>query len=234
MPLQKVLFKPGVNRENTRYTNEGGWYQSDKVRFRQGTPEKIGGWVRDTGTYYASAPTGTFTSGGTTTSATPSSGAFWGVPRALWNWLNLTGYNLLSVGTNLKYYIQNSTGGSFNDITPIRLTDTGIAHAFTTNTTTNSGGYTTITVNDPGHGAQAKDFVNISAVSGAVNGIAAATLNAEYQVVTVPSSSTYTIRVLGTATSSGTPAVSATFNYQITTGSDTFTFGKFDSLKSNP
>ena len=46
MPLQKLALKPGVNRENTRYTNEGGWYESDKVRFRQGTPEKIGGWQR--------------------------------------------------------------------------------------------------------------------------------------------------------------------------------------------
>ena len=46
MPLQKILFKPGVNKENTRYANEGGWYESDKVRFRQGTPEKIGGWAR--------------------------------------------------------------------------------------------------------------------------------------------------------------------------------------------
>jgi len=46
MPLQKVALKPGVNRENTRYTNEGGWFQSEKVRFRQGTPEKIGGWAR--------------------------------------------------------------------------------------------------------------------------------------------------------------------------------------------
>ena len=93
MPLTKVLYKNGVNRENTRYTTEGGWYVSDKVRFRQGTPEKIGGWVRI------------------------SANTFLGVCRALWNWATLGGQNLMGVGTNLKYYIEQ--GGAYNDITPI-------------------------------------------------------------------------------------------------------------------
>jgi hypothetical protein len=98
MPLQKILFKPGVNRENTRYTTEGGWYECDKIRFRQGTPEKIGGW-----TQYAS-------------------GIFLGVCRSLWNWVTLAGENLVGVGTNLYFYILN--GGAFYDITPIRSTVT--------------------------------------------------------------------------------------------------------------
>lgn len=96
MPLSKILFKPGVNRENTRYTTEGGWYECDKIRFRQGTPEKIGGWVQ-----YSSA---TFT----------------GVCRSLWAWSTLDNVNLLGVGTNLKYYVNR--GGAFYDITPIRST----------------------------------------------------------------------------------------------------------------
>jgi hypothetical protein len=96
MPLSKILFKPGVNRENTRYTTEGGWYECDKVRFRQGTPEKIGGWVQ-----YAAA---TFT----------------GICRSLWDWVTLDNTNLLGVGTNLKYYVNR--GGTFYDITPIRST----------------------------------------------------------------------------------------------------------------
>ena len=225
MPLQKLQFRPGVNREGTTLSNEGGWYDADKIRFRSGYPEKVGGWQRDGGAIYPTAPTGTFASGGTTTSATVSNGVFWGIAKALWNWINLTGYNLLSVGTNLKYYIQNTSGGAFNDITPIRLTNAAVASAFTTDTTTNSGGYTTITVNDVGHGAQAGDFVNISSVSGAVNGVTAAQLTGEFQVVTYVSSSQYTILVAGTATSSGTPAVSATFNYQLTTGNTTFTYG---------
>jgi hypothetical protein len=225
MPLQKLQFRPGVNREGTTLSNEGGWYDCDKIRFRSGYPEKIGGWQRDGGTPYSTAPTSTFSSGGTSTSAVPSTGVYWGIAKALWNWINLTGYNLLAVGTNLKYYIQNSVGGNYNDVTPIRLTNAAVGNAFTTNTTTNSGGYTTVTVTDPGHGAQANDFVNISSVSGAVNGVTAAQLTGEFQIVTYVSSSQYTILVAGTATSSGTPAVSATFNYQLTTGNTTFTYG---------
>jgi hypothetical protein len=109
MPLSKLQLKPGVNRENTRYTNEGGWYESDKVRFRQGTPEKIGGWQRIS----------TYT--------------FLGVCRSLWNWVTLGSLNLLGVGTNLKFYIES--GGVYNDITPIRAEHT-LTNPFTPNGTT--------------------------------------------------------------------------------------------------
>ena len=94
MALKKLALKPGVNRENTRYTNEGGWYESDKVRFRQGTPEKIGGWARI------------------------SVSTFQGLCRSLWNWITLDNLNLIGVGTNLKFYLE--LGGQYNDITPIR------------------------------------------------------------------------------------------------------------------
>ena len=96
MALKKLVLKPGVNRENTRYTNEGGWYESDKVRFRQGTPEKIGGWARI------------------------SVSTFQGLCRSLWNWITLDNLNLVGVGTNLKFYLE--LGGDYNDITPIRTT----------------------------------------------------------------------------------------------------------------
>jgi len=94
MPLQKILFKPGVNRENTRYTTEGGWYECDKVRFRQGNPEVIGGWER------------------------LSSATYLGICRSLWNWVTLENYNLIGVGTDKKFYIE--LGGAYNDVTPIR------------------------------------------------------------------------------------------------------------------
>ena len=112
MPLQKLQFRPGVNREGTTLSNEGGWYDCDKIRFRSGYPEKIGGWQTDTGAIYATAPTGTFAAGGTSTSATVPSGTgtYWGIAKSLWNWINLAGYNLLSLGTSLKFYIQNSSG----------------------------------------------------------------------------------------------------------------------------
>ena len=221
MPLQKLQFRPGINREGTTLSNEGGYFDGDKIRFRSGYPEKIGGWQRDTGTISVTAPTGTFASGGFTTSASVTGGgAFWGVAKSLWNWLNLIGYNLLGIGTNLKFYIQNSSGGFYNDVTPIRLTTTAVATAFTTTNTS-----TTVTVNDPGHGAQAGDFVNISTVSGAVNGIPAVSLTGEFQILTVPTNNTYTITAKAAATSSGTSAVTATFNYQLTTGSSVFTYG---------
>lgn len=98
MPLQKILPKPGVNRENTRYTTEGGWYDGDKVRFRQGTPEQIGGWAQ------------------------LSSATFYGVCRSIWAWVTLGAQSLLGIGTNLKFYLER--GGSYIDITPIRSTVT--------------------------------------------------------------------------------------------------------------
>ena len=110
MPLQKILFKPGVNRENTRYTTEGGWYECDKIRFRQGNPEVVGGWEP------------------------LSAGTFQGVCRSLWNWVTLGGNNLIGVGTNLKFYIVQ--GGVYYDITPIRLVTAAGEVTFVGNGTT--------------------------------------------------------------------------------------------------
>lgn len=208
MPLQKLQLRPGINRESTTLANEGTWFEMDKVRFRSGYPEKLGGWVKD--------------SGPNNSTLKPATGTLWGVCRSLWNWLNLAGYNLMGLGTNLKYYIQNGAGGGFYDVTPTRDTATAVANAFTTNTATNVGGQTTLIVNDPGHGAQTGDFVTISATSGPVNGVLAANINGEHQITYI-SSSTYSIVVTGTAGSSGTPAVSATFAYQITTGNAVYT-----------
>ncbi len=99
MPLKKLLFKPGVDRETTRYTSEGGWYDCDKVRFRSGSPEKIGGWEQVSNT-----------------------NTFQGVCRSLWPWSTFTYVQYLGVGTHLKYYIMY--GGAYNDITPLRSTVT--------------------------------------------------------------------------------------------------------------
>jgi len=112
MPLKKILLKPGVNRENTRYTNEGGWYDCDKIRFRQGTPEKVGGWVQ----YNA--------------------GRFLGICRSLLKWVTLSNLSLLGVGTNIKYYLE--LGTIFYDITPIRRTSGvgDVTFAATTGSTT--------------------------------------------------------------------------------------------------
>ena len=182
MPLQKVLFKPGVNRENTRYTTEGGWYETDKVRFRQGTPEKIGGWARI------------------------SVSSFLGTCRSLWNWITLANFNLLGVGTNLKFYIEN--GGQYNDITPIR------AAAILSNPFATVNASTTVTVTDVAHGAVNGDFVTFSNVA-TVGGL---DLNNEYQI-TLIDGDLYTITAASAATSTATgggTTVSAV--YQINVG----------------
>ena len=110
MPLQKLQFRPGVNREGTTLANEGGWFDCDKVRFRSGYPEKIGGW------------------------AALSYNTFLGVCKSLWNWVTLKGFNLAGVGTNLKFYIES--GGAYYDITPIRQTTTNTTTFAATNGST--------------------------------------------------------------------------------------------------
>ena len=186
MPLQKLIFKPGVNRENTRYTTEGGYYDCDKVRFRQGTPEKIGGWQRI------------------------SSSTFIGVCRSLWAWVTLGFQNLVGVGTDQKFYIEN--GGVYYDITPIRAEVT-LTNPFTTNTATNSGGYTTVTVTDAALGYRNGAYVTFYGAT-AVGGV---TVNGEYQIA-YTSGTTYTIQVLGTASSNATGGGTVYAVYQVNTG----------------
>jgi hypothetical protein len=205
MPLQKLQFRPGINRENTSYANEGGYYASNKIRFRSGQPEKIGGWAADTGT--------------TVSTLKPTTGTVWGVARGLWNWLNLAGYNLLAIGTNLKYYIQNGPNGLVYDVTPLRFT-TGAGEATFAATT----GSPTITVTDIAHGAQAGDFVTFSGAVSLGGNITATILNAEFQIVSYVSSNQYTITasVNATAGDSGNGGSSVVAAYQITTGVDIY------------
>ena len=181
MPLKKLLLKPGVNRENTRYTNENGWYESDKVRFRQGTPEKIGGWTR------------------------LSANFFLGVCRSLWNWVTLGGVNLLGVGTNLKFYIEQN--GIYNDITPLRNTSIINTNPFA------GDGTTTVTVTDTSHGGITGDFVTFSGATGTY----ATTFNAEFQI-TVLTSNTYTITTPIIIAAGSYGGASVTAAYQINTG----------------
>jgi len=185
MPLKKLALRPGVNRENTRYTNENGWYESEKVRFRQGTPEKIGGWQRF------------------------SSSTFVGVCRSLWNWVTLNYQNLIGVGTNLKFYIEN--GGVYNDITPLRVTNALGASPFSTQINS-----TTVTVTDAAGGFLTGDFVTFSNATT----VAGLDLNGEYEL-TLASSTTYTItassQASATTTGGGSGVLAA---YQIHVGAE--------------
>jgi hypothetical protein len=168
MPLKKIMFRPGVNRENTRYASEalgsvnagtevvGGWYESEKVRFRAGTPEKVGGWVQISANYFK------------------------GVCRSLWNWVTLGSQNLIGVGTNLKFYIAN--GGAYYDITPIRATTT-LTNPF--GTILNSS---TVLVTDAAGGYADGAYVTFNG-SSAIGGL---TLLGEYKI-SLQSATTYNI-----------------------------------------
>lgn len=197
MPLKKILFRPGVNRENTRYAAESmgaggamsvanataGWYDCEKVRFRSGSAEKIGGWLR------ISAQT------------------FLGVCRSLAEWVTLTGLNLMGVGTNLKFYIEN--GGYYYDITPIRETVSLGANPFET-----TDGSNIVIVTDAGGGYSDGDFVTFYGAT-SVGGL---DLNGEYQLTSI-STTEYTIEASTAASSSATGGGSAvTALYQVSIG----------------
>ena len=204
MPLKKLLFKAGVNRENTRYTNEGGWYSCDKIRFRQGTPEKIGGWQK------------------------VSSEQFLGVARSIWAWASLSGTPYVSIGTNLKYYIALANGGVYNDITPLR--DTTPAGAVTFAAVTIAPFSSTITVTDNAHGCTTGDFVTFSGVTalGLGGNITKAVLEQNYQV-TVTGANTYTITakspttglpVTSNASDTGNGGASVVGAYEVSVGAE--------------
>jgi hypothetical protein len=196
MPLQKLQFRPGLNREGTDYSNEGGWYDADKVRFRSGFPEKIGGWTR------------------------MANAQFLGICRSLWNWIGLNGSNYLGVGTNLKYYIEQ--GGTYNDITPVTFTSANVANAFTITSGSNAmvivdGAYS------PGVGDYLT-ISNAATIS--TSNVTATVLNAEYSVVSVINSTAYTVTLPVTANASATGGGSATdIAYQQPIGLNTYTIG---------
>ena len=195
MPLQKLELRPGINRESTTYANEGGFYACDKVRFRSGYAEKIGGWINQS----------TFT--------------FKGVCRSLFNWITLASDNLLGVGTNSKIYVENA--GIYHDITPLAQTITLPNNPFATTL----GSYlVTVTTTLP-HNISVGTYVTFSGVSGGgvVNGV---TLNGNFEVLTVPTSTSFTIlgAVVASATGSGGgAAVSAAI--EISAGNATFSLG---------
>ncbi len=177
MPLQQLQFRPGVNREGTTLANEGGWFESQWVRFKSGYPQKIGGWVL------------------------LSSSTFIGTCRSLWNWVSLRGFNLLGLGTESKFYVEY--GGDYKDITPLRSTVV-LTNPFTTNI--NTGTENIVTVEDINHGAINGDYVTFSG-SSAVGGISATFLNTEFVISYVDANTytiTTTASATSVATGGGT------------------------------
>ena len=199
MPLQKLQFRPGVNREGTTLANEGGWFDCDKVRFRSGYPEKIGGW------------------------AALSYNTFLGVCRSLWNWVTLKSYNLMGVGTNLKFYIED--GGTYYDVTPIRETTTNPSGQITLAITSGSN---LLTITDANADLlQDNDFVTLTGATTLGGNVTAAVLNQEFQIVQVLSGTQYRVQLSVTAdtTASSSTMTGLTIAYQINTGFATFTVG---------
>lgn len=211
MPFTKLQFKPGIVREVTSYTNEGGWHDCDKVRFQKGFPEKIGGWQKQ------------------------STKSFLGTCRALHTWVTLSLDQLIGLGTNLKYYINQ--GGDYADITPLRETTAVGAATFTA-----TNGSARILVADTNHGAVINDFVTFSGAVSLGGNITAGVLNQEYQIVEIVNTNSYYIEarqagttigditvdgqlvptpVLANSSDVGNGGASVVAAYQINTGLDT-------------
>lgn len=197
MPLLRLALKPGIDKQNTEYGAEGGWIDSDFVRFRYGLPEKMGGWTQfnQTADYLV------------------------GDASNILSWSSLTGVPFLAVGTERKLYV--FTGGAWYDITPVRTIKTGL----TFNTV--AGSTVVTVTHAGGHGAETGDFVRLSAVTGNPGGIPDASLVGQYEIQPTPVGTTYTIVSPVAAVSTATAAGGAIGTYDINVGSNVafFDFG---------
>lgn len=198
MTLQKLQFRPGINRNVTNYSNEGGWFECDKVRFLDGYPEKLRGWERY------------------------SPFEIQGVCRGMFGWITSFGDNILAIGTNQKVYLE--VGTNFNDITPLRDTPSA---TMTINTFSASAGSTEIVINATAHGTNTGDFVTFAGASSLGGNITADVLNQNYEIDSVIDSNNYQISATATASASdtGNGGSSATGTYEIPVGNGTLVFG---------
>jgi hypothetical protein len=192
MALIKLQFRPGVNRDQTNYSGEGGWFSCDKIRFRSGYPEKIGGWIK----------------------ATPTS--IIGVCRQMWNWVTTFTDNLLALGTNVKVYIE--AGGYFNDITPLRAVDPTLSSPDTDNCVQTDNGSTTVIINlAAAHNAVSGQYVTISGVTGTVGGVPNSEINANHEITVIDADSfsiTVTTAASSTVASGGSTGISIDFEIE--------------------
>tara|TARA_R110000772_G_scaffold20946_4_gene57995 strand:+ start:21509 stop:23434 length:1926 start_codon:yes stop_codon:yes gene_type:complete len=216
MPITKFQFKPGVNKDITSYSNEGGWFASDKVRFVEGYPETIGGWTKRNASY-----------------------SFLGTGRSLFPWQTLAGTRQIGLGTNSKFYVDR--GGFFYDITPLRLTTSAGDATFAATT-----GSSTLTVTETAHNALKGDFVTFSGAVTLGGLITADVINQEYEIDTVTDANIYTVEareegttiasitvdgalvpvpVLANASDTGDGGASVVAAYQINGGLNTAIYG---------
>jgi hypothetical protein len=205
MPLQKLTFRPGLNRDQTNYTNEGGWYECDKVRFRSGMPQKIGGWLK-----YVLTP-------------------MVGVCRSLFTWITSGSENVMAVGTNVKVYVE--AGNNLYDITPLRITFTSATTPTTDNCVDVTNTSAVVNINIAAHGAETGDYVTLSGITGGgspanIGGIPITELNAEHIVTKVDSDNfTITVTTAATSTVSNAGGTSIIVAFQISPGPIVNTYG---------
>ncbi len=169
----KIKLRPGIDRDTTNYANTGGWFDSDFIRFRNGLPEKIGGWTK----------------------VYEEQTALIGQCRKMYDWSSLVGTSYLAVPTNIKFYVDNSS--NIIDITPLRRTITLGSNPIATTNASN-----VITITDVNHGAVLGDYITISG-SSAVNGISTSNINSEFVVSNVINSSAYSVVTTQAASSTG-------------------------------
>ncbi len=194
MPLFSLTFRPGINRDVSNYSGEGGWFECDKVRFRQGLPQKLGGWTK----------------------LTPM--PFIGVCRQLWEWVTTFGDQLLAVATDKKVYI--NSGGNYFDITPLRETSPTLITPITDNAIGVTSGLTTVVVTlSSAHGASTGDYVVISGVAGPIGGVPAADININTSI-TVLTATTFSFEAATTASStvSGAGGTAISISFEIPVG----------------
>jgi hypothetical protein len=196
MTLQKLQFRPGINRDVTNYSNEGGWFECDKVRFLNGYPEKLNGWA----TY------------------TPSS--ILGTCRALFGWITSFQDNFLAIGTNSKVYIE--VGTNLNDITPLRSASATLAvHEFSA-----TNGSAVINVEATAHSTNTGDFVTFSGASSLGGNITADVLNQNYEITEIDANNySISASVTANASDTGDGGSSATGSYEIPVGNGTVSYG---------
>ena len=190
MPLISLKYRPGLVRDVTNYTNKGGFYECDKVRFRSGSAEKIGGWLKY----------GVF--------------ELIGVCRQMFNYVTSFSDNILWLGTNEKLY--QEIGGNLVNVTPIRAS---FSTPDTDNCVDTTNGSTTVNINIIAHGCTTGDYVQISGVTGDPGGVPNAEINTNHEVIEVDANNfTITVTTAATSTTSNQGGTAIVVDCEISPG----------------
>jgi hypothetical protein len=199
MPLSKLVFKPGVNRDQTDYASEGGWYEMDKVRFRSGFPEKLGGWTVKTFESYV------------------------GTARSLFTWTTYDGSRLVAVGTNEKIYVNSGT--ALYDITPLRVTYTHSTSPSSDDCFATTSGSNLVEILNITAGIDDGEWVTFSGVTNPIGGVPAADFNNEFQITLIGGTPFITVATTASSTAVSSGNIDITAEFQINIGYANTTLG---------